>query len=98
MERGSRDPPLNIPPLLPTGGCNFSYWRQVLGEGPEDMGGEENGCEVQSFLPQADLPGLLLGYWVTDVQGHNPAAIYWTEVSLTNSLVSLGELNICLSE
>lgn len=27
------------------------------------MGGEEkNGCEVQSFLPHADLPGLLHGY------------------------------------
>lgn len=63
MERGSWDPPLNIPPLLQTGVCSFSYWRQVLGKGPEDTGGEEkNGCEVQSFLPHADLPGLLLGY------------------------------------
>lgn len=59
VERGSRDPHLNSPPLLPTGVCNFSNWRQVLGEGPETGGEEKKGCEVQSFLPRADLPGLL---------------------------------------
>lgn len=99
VERGSRDPHLNNLLLLPTGVCNFSNWRQVLGEGPEEMGGEEkNGCEVQSFLPHADLPGLLhsrlLTYMATTLQ----LSTGW-KLSLINSLISLGELrDICLSQ
>lgn len=60
------------------------------------MGGKEkNGCEVQSFLPFADLPGLLHVYLRA---GPQPCS-YLQDGSLINSLIFLGELwDICLSQ